>query len=210
MIPKRDRSVGRNIRHILKRTIRTLKRFYNRFIRIRGTPQQVALGLALGVFVGMTPLMGFHTVIAVMLASIVKWSKLASGIGVFITNPFTAPFIYPLTYRLGAAVTGLSDPSRLRKLFETGGLIDLLKDSPMMIVDLIVGGVIIGLPLAVISYFIALHIVTRARRRLNRRKERRARLRALRAKREAKKAASSDTPADNTYAHDDYPDRMAV
>lgn len=210
MIPKRDRSMGSNIRRIPKRSMQTLKQFYNRFLRIRGTPQQVALGLALGVFVGMTPFMGFHTVIAVMLASIVKWSKLAAGIGVFITNPFTAPFIYPLTYRLGVAVTGLSDPSRLRKLFEAGGLVDLLKSSPMMIVDLIVGGIVIGVPLAAITYFVAYHIVTRARRRLQRRKARRARLRALRSNIQAQTAASPDTPVDESSDHDDCSDRMAV
>ena len=162
--------------------LRSLKRFYYRFLRIRGTPPQIALGLALGVFVGMTPFFGFHTVMAIVLASLFKWSKIAAGVGVFITNPFTAPIIYPLTYRLGAVITGFSDPAQFRKLLQSGGLLDLMKDSPMILVDLIVGGAIVGVPLAAMAYFAGIQIVTRARKRLEARKARRIAKRAARLK----------------------------
>ena len=155
-----------------------LKRLYHRFLRIRGNPQQIALGLALGVFIGMSPFMGIHAVIAVMSASVVKWSKIAAAAGVFITNPLTAPLIYPLTYRLGATITGFSEPFHLRTLFESGGLVNLIKNSPMILVDLIVGGMILGLPLAVIAYFAGLQIITSARARIKKRRERRGRHRS--------------------------------
>ncbi len=171
--------------------LRTLKRFYYRFLRIRGTPHQVAMGLALGVFVGMTPFLGIHTVIAVMLASVFKLSKISAGIGVFITNPFTAPLIYPLTYRIGTLVIGFSDPSQWHNLFQSGGVIALMKDSPSILFDLMVGGGILGLFLAVITYYVTFHLVARARRRLEERKARRmvrkaALLRSFRRKTRAK------------------------
>jgi uncharacterized protein (DUF2062 family) len=208
---KHDNNTNNTIHRILERSLRLLRGFYNRFVRIRGTPRQISLGLALGVFIGMSPFMGFHTVVAVMLASLVKWSKIAAGVGVFITNPFTAPFIYPLTYRLGAEVTGFSDPSLLRKLFESGGFIELIKDSPMIIVDLIVGGIVIGLPLAAISYSVAFHLVTRARMRMKRRKARQARhLRALPTNDQSKQHSPSAKRADDGSPSVDGPDRMAV
>lgn len=153
--------------------VRMLKRIYYRFLRIRGTPRQISLGLALGIFVGMTPFLGFHTIMSVMLASVFKWSKITAAIGVLITNPFTAPLIYPLTYKIGAMITGFSDPSSWLKLFEPGGAMGLMKDSPMILVDLLVGGVILGLPMALVSYCIAMSIVLRARKRLELRKARR-------------------------------------
>jgi uncharacterized protein (DUF2062 family) len=206
-----DNNPDTNSHPILVRCVKLLKGFYNRFLRIRGTPRQVSLGLALGIFIGMSPFMGFHTVIALMIASLVKWSKIAAGVGVFITNPFTAPLIYPLTYRLGVAVTGLSDPSLLRKLFESGGIVELLKDSPMMIVDLIVGGVVLGLPLAAVAYLAAFHIVTRARARMRRRKARRMRrLSALPSKVQSKQSAPSPEHSDDGSPAVDGPDRMAV
>jgi uncharacterized protein (DUF2062 family) len=210
-----DNTPNTNSHRIVERSVKLLKGFYNRFLRIRGTPRQVAMGFALGIFVGMTPFLGFHTVIAVMMASLIKWSKLAAGIGVFITNPFTAPFIYPLTYRLGVSVTGFSNPSLLRKLFESGGLIELLKDSPMIIVDLIVGGVVIGLPLAVIAYLAVLHIVTQARARMKLRKERRKARRMHRMKTQQSKVQSKQPAAASRHSDDGPPsvdksDRMAV
>jgi uncharacterized protein (DUF2062 family) len=146
-----------------------------------------------------------------MLASLVKWSKIAAGVGVFITNPFTAPFIYPFTYRIGAEVTGFSDPSLLRKLFDSGGFIELLKDSPIFIVDLIVGGIVIGLPLAAIAYLAAFYLVKRARMRMKRRKARRASdLRALRSKVQSEQNAPSAMHADDGSPPVDGSDRMAV
>ncbi len=151
-----------------------MKRFYVRFVRLRGTPHQISLGLSLGILVGMTPFLGAHTVIAVFLASLFKWSKITATIGVMITNPFTAPLIYPITYKLGNKVTGLSDPSQWARIFEPGGVIALMKSSPLIIVDLNVGGMIVGIPLAVITYYFALNAVSRARKRIEMRRAKRA------------------------------------
>ena len=183
LMANRDNAGKNGIPNSYGRLMRTLKRIYYRFLRIRGTPNQISLGLALGIFIGMTPFLGFHTVIAVLLASVLKWSKITAALGVLITNPFTAPFIYPFTYHIGAKVTGFSDRSQWLKIFEPGGVIGLMEDSPMILVDLSVGGGIIGLPLAVISYYVAINAVSRARRRLELRKARRmAKKAALRKK----------------------------
>jgi uncharacterized protein (DUF2062 family) len=150
-----------------------LKRFYYRFLKIRGTPQQISCGLALGVFIGMTPFLGFHTAIAVMLASLFKWNKITAGLGVFVTNPLTAPLVYPLTLQLGAAVTGFSEPIRWLKLLEQGGFVDMMKNSPWILVDMLIGGAIVGVPLALVVYFVALRWVLSARKRMQQRKARR-------------------------------------
>lgn len=133
----------------------------------------MSLGLALGIFVGMSPFIGFHTAIAVMLASVFKWSKIAAGVGVFVTNPLTAPLIYPLTYKLGAVITGFSEPIQWFKLFEQGGFVGMMKNSPLILVDMIVGGAIIGVPLSVITYYITFQAVLAARKRMERRKAQR-------------------------------------
>lgn len=174
LVDKSNHSRPKNNHPLIRRMVIGLKRFHRRFLKIRGTPQQVALGLALGVFVGMSPFLGFHTLIAVMLASLIKWSKIAAGVGVFITNPFTAPLIYPITYRLGATLTGFSESFHLKSLFQTDGLMGVLKNSPLLLVDLLIGGVVVGLPLAAITYFMAFRVITRARAHIKARKARRA------------------------------------
>lgn len=179
------------VRRTKARTVRMMKRFYVRFVRLRGTPHQISLGLALGFLVGMTPFLGAHTVIAIFLASLFKWSKITATIGVMITNPLTAPLIYPVTYKLGNSVTGLSDPSQWSKIFEPGGVIALMKSSPVIIVDLSVGGMIVGIPLAVITYYVTLNAVTRARKRIERRRARRATARRAKKKRLLAKRSTS-------------------
>ena len=157
----------------LKAALARLKAFYTRFIKIRGTPEQISLGMALGLFIGMSPFMGFHTIAAVALASLFGWSKIAAGIGVCLTNPFTAPIIYPITYRLGARITGVPDSANLAALFKDDGVIGLIKSSPMIIADLVIGGVIIGIPLALIGYYSTLKMVTSTRERWQKRQARR-------------------------------------
>ena len=159
----------------LQRLAAAITAFYIRFLKIRGTPGQISLGMALGLFIGMTPFMGFHTIAAVAMASLFGWSKLSAGIGVFVTNPLSAPFIYSVTYQLGSRVSGYTDPGRLTALFEDDGVMALIKSSPKIILDLLIGGVIIGVPLAVIGYYITFKIVTDARKKWKQRKPKKAR-----------------------------------
>jgi hypothetical protein len=140
---------------------RNAVRVYQRFLKLRGDPHAIGMGMSLGVFVGMSPLMGLHSVIAVTVAAMFKWSKIAALIGVFVTNPLTAPLIYPLTYTLGAAILG--NPVNLG----TGGL-DLgavFHGSPRVLANLFVGGAIIGLAGGTVSYVVAIRAIRHYRRR---------------------------------------------
>ncbi len=193
---RRTGSYKRKERYTYARTVRMLKRFYVRFVRLRGTPQQISLGLSLGIMVGMTPFLGAHTLIAVFLASLLKWSKITATIGVMITNPFTAPLIYPVTYKLGNMVTGFSDPSQWSKIFESGGVVALMKNSPLIIIDLIVGGMIVGIPLAIVTYYLVLGTVTRARMRIEIRRARRAAAKKAKKMHAAKKPVQKDGSTD--------------
>ena len=47
----------------------SMKKAYARFVKIRGNPHEIALGFALGLFIGMAPCMGIQTIIAVFFAS---------------------------------------------------------------------------------------------------------------------------------------------
>lgn len=146
--------------------LRYIKVTYARFLKIRGEPRQIALGLALGIMIGMTPFMGFHTVSALFLAAFWKWNKIAAVAGVFITNPFTAPFIYPVTYLVGNTILGLSSISSMDKALSVETFAHLIKTSPLIMVDLVVGGIIIGLPLSIATYWVALAAIENYRKKL--------------------------------------------
>ncbi|MBN2643849.1 MAG: DUF2062 domain-containing protein [Desulfuromonadaceae bacterium] len=83
------------------------KLLFLRFIRLRGEPDEIAKGFALGIFIGMTPTMGFQMAIAVFFAMLLKENKFAAALAVWISNPLTAPFIYGTQYETGRFLLGL-------------------------------------------------------------------------------------------------------
>ena len=87
--------------------VRQTKLNFLRFIRLRGTPEEVAKGFALGIFIGMTPTFGVQMPIAFFFAWLLRENKLAAIIGVWVTNPLTAPFIYASEYEIGRLLRGM-------------------------------------------------------------------------------------------------------
>ncbi|BBO78390.1 hypothetical protein DSCW_58070 [Desulfosarcina widdelii] len=142
-----------------------VRRIYDRFIKLKEAPQEIALGFALGLMIGMTPFLGAHFAACIALASILGWSKIAAMVGVNITNVFTAPLIYPVNYWVGARLVGVSNGVRWPAAFTAEEMINLIKQSPLVLVDLCAGGLILGLPLAFAGYMVALRAVRLYRRR---------------------------------------------
>ena len=70
------------------------------------SPERVAAALALGVGVGLSPFIGFHFILAVVLATLCRLSRLDTVIGSFAGNPWTLPPLYALGYRLGRLLLG--------------------------------------------------------------------------------------------------------
>ena len=143
-----------------------IKKLYERFIRIRGNPREIALGLALGIFIGMSPTMGVQIVIAVFIAALLKWNKITATIGVFITTPFTAPFIYSTTYLVGAKILGVNKAFRFPEQMSLDAVISMLLHTPRIFGSLFIGGVVIGLPLAMITYFVSFFVFKQAQKKL--------------------------------------------
>ncbi|CAB1079560.1 hypothetical protein D1AOALGA4SA_7268 [Olavius algarvensis Delta 1 endosymbiont] len=132
-----------------------IRRLYERFIMIRGEPREVALGFALGIFVGMTPTVGVQTPIAIFFAALFKWSKLSAAIGVWISNPLTVPIIYGVTYITGAKLLNL-DPVFNMPLSPTWSTLKaMIQKAPQAFGAMTVGGAILGIPLAIFSYYLS-------------------------------------------------------
>ncbi len=144
------------------RTLLTsIQKTYERFLKIRGHPREIALGFALGLFVGMTPFMGLHTIAAVAVAALFKWNKISAAISVWITNAVTAPLIYGITYLVGARLMGIEKAFNLKDINSLSSVYDLILKTPEIVWAMIVGGMVIGLPLAFIGYYFAFSITSR-------------------------------------------------
>ncbi len=140
-----------------------INEFYNRFLSLSGRPEEIARSMALGVFIGVTPTIPFHTAL-VMVSCLVFRQNITAGMlgATIISNPLTIPFFYLAEYELGIAVLGL-DPNPfvladhdVRAILEIGWHI---------LYPLVVGGLILACLFAVPSYFITRHAVGKLRTR---------------------------------------------
>lgn len=144
---------------MIQRIKASFHRGFEKLIATRRTPRDIALGFALGLIVGMTPFLGIHIVSCVLLATLFGGSKVAAILGVNITNIVTAPLIYPLNYWVGQKLAGISREIEWPIAAGYTDIIAFLRTSPLILADLFIGGMILGIPLAVIGYFGVLRLV---------------------------------------------------
>lgn len=108
----------------------------------------IAGGLALGLFIGFTPTWGAQIVLSGAAAFFLKVNVPMALLGCFVTNPLTAPFIYPLEYRLGVWLVGVPEPGELE------GYTGMLRNFARYAKPLWVGGVFMGGIAAAAAYSI--------------------------------------------------------
>ena len=161
----------REARGDVHRWMDPIKKAYFRFLKIRGNPREIALGFALGIMVGMTPFMGLHMAIAVPLAALLKWNKFSAALAVWISNPLSAPVVYGIAYYVGAKVLFIQNGYQLPTQFDLDALLYTLRSAPEIIGILLVGGLVVGFPLAVAGYFFALKTIVEYRESIQRKLE---------------------------------------
>lgn len=86
---------------------RLLRYLYLKVMRQQGKPETVAGGVALGVLIGFVAPPGVQTVVAVALAPLLRCNPIAAACAVWVSNPLTMPFLYPLGLSMGSWITGL-------------------------------------------------------------------------------------------------------
>ena len=77
---------------------------YHNLLHADDPPHKLALGMAVGIFVALTPTVGVQMVIAGFLSWLLRANKAVSVAVVWISNPGTMVPIYWYCYRIGCAV----------------------------------------------------------------------------------------------------------
>jgi uncharacterized protein (DUF2062 family) len=141
--------------------------FIDKIKKLHGDPHYVAFGMAIGVFIAITPTMPFHTVGAITLALFFKASKPAAIIGAWVSNPFTVVFIYFASYKAGRlffddSVNALESIKILINYLEMdielsqkiNYFVDFIQTNIKTFMIMNFGGILLGLPLSLAAYFI--------------------------------------------------------
>ncbi len=140
---------------------RTLRYYWLKFRRLQDEPWKLARGMALGVFVGFTPTVPFHTLAILFLAPLLGISPIAAFVGTQVCNPVTLPAIYLAAFKVGNLLLHRGAPLRLSESYCSLDLLHLLWKGGLA---LQVGGLIIAVPPAILAYFLSMWVIKRYRR----------------------------------------------
>ena len=165
---------------------RFFRYYYLRLVRQSGSPDYIARGVAIGLFIGMIIPMGGQLVVALALAYILKAHKLPALACTWITNHFTIGIIYPVQCFVGSYFTSapltweqlykiFSDFIAAVKAAESLGFVngskaafhELIKLGGEVLVPFFIGGALIGTVLATLGYFLAYGLIAHHRMKVD-------------------------------------------
>ena len=152
-------------------------------LRAKDSPERLALGAAIGMFVGLTPTVGVQMAMVVLVAAIpkLKFNVPLACAMVWISNPLTMIPLYYGMYWLGVLL--LSRREMHFDKFETTvqALIDSIKNGESLLesawqgltgmfsigmhiaMPMWIGGTVLGILSAIPTYIVVLHLVRRRR-----------------------------------------------
>lgn len=131
-------------------------------LHLRESPRRTALAFAVGVLITFSPTYGLHMLMAVFCAWAFGLNFLALFLGLSINNPWTIVPILGLTFWIGARLLGLPDPPP----FDWSDLsfpAIYLQVTPYAL-PFILGGTILSVLGAVVSYPTAYYFIAKYRR----------------------------------------------
>jgi uncharacterized protein len=142
-----------------------LKAFHDRFISLKGDPRSIAAGMAVGVFIGVTPTIPFHTALIIIFGLVWKHNLTSAYLGSWlVSNPLTIPIFYFSQYELGKYLLGSAQTSVVLTDYSLHSLINA---GWHIVLPLLTGGLITAPFFAVPAYFITYRLVKALRKPQN-------------------------------------------
>ena len=175
---------------LLIRSRPVLRFIKTRILHIDDSPDRIARGIAVGLFTAYLPLFGLHIILVLLFAAILRANKVMALLFVWVSNPFTAVFIYYPCYKVGRLFLGFFkyeheiSPDQLAamlNIFSVHVIVTQLFTAEfwrqvatvfaLIGLETFVGGILIGLVVAKIGYWIALAVINRYRKRRSDRRD---------------------------------------
>lgn len=131
-------------------------------LRIKDKPHKIALSFSAGVFIGMSPFLGMHTLLGVIVAWLFRLNTFTIIAGVYVTNPWTIVPIYAFSTWTGAQCLGVKQI--IPEIdWSTITLSTFINELSFLLMPFIFGTLLIGLLSGIISYIIIFNTIKRMR-----------------------------------------------
>jgi uncharacterized protein (DUF2062 family) len=173
----------------IQKLLRPAARFIKfRILHVDDTPQRIARGMAVGLWVAFTPLMGIQMAIALGGAILFRANKALAVMCVWLSNPLTLVPVYGPCYLIGRFLVRRIHPDiqasqvgeQLSRIFSFSTLLTSFHSAAFwkevavvfgkIGLEVTVGGFVLGTLFAIIGYFATYWIVTNHRAKSGRRR----------------------------------------
>jgi uncharacterized protein (DUF2062 family) len=132
-------------------------------VGVHDTAERLAAAWALGIGIGLSPLMGLHTVLALVLAVVFRLNKLDVLLGTLIINPWTFTVYFPAAVLLGRQITGVQIPRFILPHPEALLHVAVWRDNAPWVQSVLLawgtGAVIVAVLSATATYFLLLRLI---------------------------------------------------
>jgi uncharacterized protein (DUF2062 family) len=155
---------GPRLPRSLAQTKRWLAEHHMTLMAINDTPHSIALGSAIGIFFGFTPLTSLKTLLSIALAWVLRVNKVAAAIAVTVHDVllFVMPAIYFAEYKAGCWLLRRPPPHHIRFHFS---VYDYAHWNVFVRVvwPALIGSMLIAIPSALATYVLMRMLVSRSR-----------------------------------------------
>jgi len=140
-----------------------IKEKWHLLVKENDTPHDIAIGLSIGIFGGIVPVIGMQTVLIILLLWISRRPNYAAAMfSSFIMNQFTfIPILY-MDYQIGIFFLPpkqLLDFMTIKKLISDKDITQLLYVGKGIIYPMLLGGLICGLFFSLLTYLIIFYLL---------------------------------------------------
>ena len=155
-------------RGAIQKIRRSIRFYYLKIMRNSGSPEYIARGVAVGIFIGFFLPIGVQSLPAIALAWLLKGAKIPAFLLTFHSNYVTSFFFYPIQCYVGSWL--LFNPLRWRMLTEklhhlvsAPSLEAFFELGTPLVLSFFAGGLFFGVLAAIPGYRLTIHLVIRFR-----------------------------------------------
>ena len=155
-------------RGAIQKIRRSIRFYYLKIMRNSGSPEYIARGVAVGIFIGFFLPIGVQSLPAIALAWLLKGAKIPAFLLTFHSNYVTSFFFYPVQCYVGSWL--LLNPLRwrvltekLHSLVEEPSLAAFFELGTPLVLSFFAGGLFFGVLTAIPGYRLTVRLVFRFR-----------------------------------------------
>ena len=148
-------------RNLVSKFNRIISYYKLRLARLPDSNYAISSGFACGAMVSFTPLLGFHFVLAVIFAYLIRGNFIAALIGTVVGNPITFPFIWGLIYKTGTYLTNI----KLEKINHEINFDMIINQTYEIFFPMLIGSIIIAPLVWIITYYIIYSFIASYKKR---------------------------------------------